>query len=581
MSLDPIVSLSVALAEAPGTCAFFLGSGVSRDAGIPTGYEVMRAGLRRLHQLETEAEKPATDDELNAWQAATGREGITYSELLEALAPDQAVRREYLAAFFEGVEPGTTHEALAELAKQGLVRIFITTNFDRLLERALQARGIEPTVVSSDAELAAGVPREHADCLVLKPHGDYLQQTIRNTPAELAVLDPGIAAELGEIFGRYGLVVLGYSGSDEGIADALRARRSRYGLWWVSRGEPAPPAAALIEATGGRVIHRDTAAEFLADLRRRLKVFEDHPSGETPAAVHDATLGLLRERDQIGVEEQLRRERQWFTGELARLVEEAQARGVPNETSIPEVYGLLRPVIERRLASLLPLGMHHPEQFGVEIQDLARMLSRRAVRGGYVVWNGIPEWACSWLAYVCGAALIRLDRLEALEPLLSTTWVNPNEFEEQLVWLPAGDVARVFGQTMIEGNWLSPAWEHLTASIGSMDWLRERYPELYEDGEPRLSMGQFDLAYCIYLGHGDRRAIPFFSLSPAGGWARRLHHDAALRARLAPVLGVPGDTFLEDAAAAIRDLPNWTGGFPSTPPGTAANLIEFGTANPT
>ena len=48
--LDPIVSLSVALAEAPGTCAFFLGAGVSRDAGVPTGYEVMRDGLRRLHQ---------------------------------------------------------------------------------------------------------------------------------------------------------------------------------------------------------------------------------------------------------------------------------------------------------------------------------------------------------------------------------------------------------------------------------------------------------------------------------------------------------------------------------------------------
>src|SRR4051794_20314839 len=56
--LDPIVSLSVALAEAPGTCAFFLGSGVSRDAGVPTGWEVMRDGLRKLHRIENPDAEP-------------------------------------------------------------------------------------------------------------------------------------------------------------------------------------------------------------------------------------------------------------------------------------------------------------------------------------------------------------------------------------------------------------------------------------------------------------------------------------------------------------------------------------------
>jgi hypothetical protein len=35
-TLDPIVSLA-GMAEAPGSFAFLLGSGVSRDAGIPTG----------------------------------------------------------------------------------------------------------------------------------------------------------------------------------------------------------------------------------------------------------------------------------------------------------------------------------------------------------------------------------------------------------------------------------------------------------------------------------------------------------------------------------------------------------------
>jgi hypothetical protein len=82
MPLDPSVSLSVALAEAPGSCAFFLPSGVSRDAGVPTGDEVMRKGLRRLHQLETSSAEPLDDDALDAWLATTFRQRLTYSDLL-------------------------------------------------------------------------------------------------------------------------------------------------------------------------------------------------------------------------------------------------------------------------------------------------------------------------------------------------------------------------------------------------------------------------------------------------------------------------------------------------------------------
>src|SRR4051794_6196574 len=123
MPLDPIVSLAVALAEAPGTCSFFLGSGVSRDAGVPTGSEIMRDGLERLYQLETVSTEPPDKVALDAWLAETDREHISYSELLSLVAPDAAVRREYIAGFFEGIEPGPTHDALADIAVDGVVRV--------------------------------------------------------------------------------------------------------------------------------------------------------------------------------------------------------------------------------------------------------------------------------------------------------------------------------------------------------------------------------------------------------------------------------------------------------------------------
>jgi hypothetical protein len=309
MALDPIVSLSVAIAEAPGSYAFFLGSGVSRDAGVPTGSEVLWQAVGELYRLETQTGETPPRERLSEWLDETDRSGIDYSSVLEEIAPDPATRRDYLAKHFEGVEPGAAHTRLADLADRGLVKVFVTTNFDRLLERALQARGIEPVVVASDADLDAAPRREHARCYVLKPHGDYLQQTIRNTSAELRELTPLIAHEFAEVVDRYGLVMLGYSGGDEAIADALRARRSRYGLYWVTRGALAEPARALVEAVDGRVIVRGGAAELITDLDGRLAVFEAQPSGMTPLTVHDEVILLLRRGDQIGLRELLRTER--------------------------------------------------------------------------------------------------------------------------------------------------------------------------------------------------------------------------------------------------------------------------------
>jgi hypothetical protein len=74
--LDPIVSLAVALAESPGTYAFFLGSGVSHDAGVSTGAEVLAIARNDLYRLEN-PDKDALDTEaVDAWLQATKRDKL-------------------------------------------------------------------------------------------------------------------------------------------------------------------------------------------------------------------------------------------------------------------------------------------------------------------------------------------------------------------------------------------------------------------------------------------------------------------------------------------------------------------------
>ena len=109
MALDPIVSLSVAIAEAPASYAFFLGSGVSRDAGVPTGGEVFWRAIGELYRLETASGDTPDQRALSQWLTYTGREQVGYSDVLELIAPDAASRRDYVAKHFEGVQPGPTH----------------------------------------------------------------------------------------------------------------------------------------------------------------------------------------------------------------------------------------------------------------------------------------------------------------------------------------------------------------------------------------------------------------------------------------------------------------------------------------
>jgi hypothetical protein len=184
--------------------------------------------------------------------------------------------------------------------------------------------------------------------------------------------------------------------------------------------------------------------------------------------------------------------------------------------------------------------MYDDEAFADQVAQLARGLEQRPLVGGLTAWTQIPEYAATWLGYVSGALLLRLDRIESLRPLIQQNWTNPNEYTEPLVWLP-GELSGALGEALVEGpggqqRWLSPGWEFLTQSPATMDWLRERYPELFTKHEPRHSIAQFDLLLVLGYGMREHPAAAFFTLAgdAATQFAARIHRDEVLRRRVAP-----------------------------------------------
>jgi NAD-dependent SIR2 family protein deacetylase len=184
--IDPILPLAVQIAEGRGQFAFFLGSGVSRAAGIPSGWGVRQHTLKDLYRMQENIEK-INENAFEKWLESTGFVNASYSSIIDALR-EKPQQREYLANFFAGKEPTEAHYALARLIKCEMVRVIITTNFDPLMEHALDAEGVSYSVVASDAELKDAEPREHCRCRIIKPHGDWQDLNLRNSDEEVAEL---------------------------------------------------------------------------------------------------------------------------------------------------------------------------------------------------------------------------------------------------------------------------------------------------------------------------------------------------------------------------------------------------------
>ncbi len=176
--------------ENKGVYALLLGSGLSRAAGIPTGWEITLDLVRRVAL----AQGVETQSDWTKWYREQDGAEPDYSTLLADLAVSPAERRAILHSYIEPDEddrakgkklPTAVHRAIAGLVRDGYVRVIVTTNFDRLLESALREIGVEPTVVTSVDTLSGAEPITHSACCVLKFHGDYKDARILNTDEKL------------------------------------------------------------------------------------------------------------------------------------------------------------------------------------------------------------------------------------------------------------------------------------------------------------------------------------------------------------------------------------------------------------
>lgn len=275
--IDPLVSLAYSVYTNKGIYALLLGSGISRSAGIPTGWEVLKDLIVKLSQLYNEK----IDSDPEKWFFDKFGKSPRYDEILNEIAFSPTERRNLLKSYFEPNEeeiesglkqPTKAHKAIASMMEKGLIRIVLTTNFDRLLEKALEEKGINPHVISSPDAIEGSLPIPHISNCIVKLHGDYLDSRIKNTPSELDHYDEKINNFLDRIIDEFGLIICGWSGDwDEALRiRILRCKNHRFTTYWAARWKLSGVANNIATNRRAQIVKIKDADSFFHELYEKI-----------------------------------------------------------------------------------------------------------------------------------------------------------------------------------------------------------------------------------------------------------------------------------------------------------------------
>ncbi|WP_320112344.1 SIR2 family protein [Draconibacterium orientale] len=252
--------------------AFLLGAGCSKSSEIPLGSEII-SFLRQLWYIENFTDKTLwikNDFEIDKaffakckdnfeqeiftkeleLKSILQKENIDASkEHLDNLfldnlygfwfnnySEDPRERQKIIEHFIDKASPSGAYILLAFLIENNIVKNIFTTNFDDLINQALIQYTETKARVYSHNEVARYINIFSCKPNIIKLHGDYLFENIKNTNPETETLEENMESKFREALTSQDLVVIGYNGADSSIMQILKRIKesTKFGLYWCS-----------------------------------------------------------------------------------------------------------------------------------------------------------------------------------------------------------------------------------------------------------------------------------------------------------------------------------------------------------
>jgi hypothetical protein len=467
MDIERLTTLAFSMYSNRGAYALLLGSGISCAAHIPSGWKVEEELIQQLALTQGIVEA----EDWHQWYEETYHEPASYSALLEALVKTSTERVQLMRPFFEPTDkekelgwksPTKAHYAIARLVKAGYIRVILTTNFDRLLEKALESEGVTPQVISSVGAIAQATPIVHSQVpTIVKINGDYLDCEFRNTADELEDYPDEMRTLLSRIFEDFGLITCGWSAEwDKGLIQLIEgATRPRYNSFFAYVGEANKSLSALSNQRAGELLCIENADQLFTELCEQVLALEKHNVSRN--MTHEMMIARVKKYlslEQYDIEFADLVEK-WRDEAFKRITEVAQERLEYTPESFAHCLDIhFRAVTEIPLLETAMLmarwgKKHQLEFFGEILIKLCMVSSSYYLKGGNV--ESFHALASTLLFNTLGVACVKYGRFAELNTILCT-------------FVPSGNLAGSYG-------------EPLLSLLGTTPWDREQWNYLLHE----------------------------------------------------------------------------------------------------
>lgn len=263
--------------------ALLIGSGASSTSGVKTSSQMIAEWRRQLY------EQCKSKESFEKWLQKQDwfEDDEEYSILFEKVCDQRSQRRIYIEGCVKDAKPSWGYIYLANIIAHGYFNIIFTPNFDDLLNEAcFLYADLRPLVCAHDSAVA-DIRVTSARPKIIKLHGDFLYDSIKNTVIETETLEKNMRDKFMQFAREYGLVVVGYGGNDRSIMDVLDIllRSEGYfpnGLYWCRRKKSKvnTKLQRLMRQDRAYWVEIDGFDEFMAELHRGLGL-------TLPIAVYD------------------------------------------------------------------------------------------------------------------------------------------------------------------------------------------------------------------------------------------------------------------------------------------------------
>lgn len=233
--------------------SFLLGAGASISSGIQSAYDCIWEWKKDIYlskninsaEFYKNYKNESVRKSIQNWLDNQGKYPLLdsaeeYSFYAEKAYPIADDRRKYFFSLIENKEPYIGYKLLCLLSEHNIVKSVWTTNFDGLIVRSAHQNRLTPIEITLDNSDRIYRNQSNKELLTIALHGDYKFSTLKNTEKELDNQDETFKEQFSNYHIDKNLIVIGYSGRDKSLMDAISLAFSKKGsgrLYWCGFGD--------------------------------------------------------------------------------------------------------------------------------------------------------------------------------------------------------------------------------------------------------------------------------------------------------------------------------------------------------